>query len=104
VEGQHVAHHATRHEHRRDKRLAALGLARDSHQFAAREAGAPEQLEQEVHGRQLSVGCDAQLLQCQLQRAHGWRRRRGVRQRLEFGLHQFFFILHSRWLLVVGFF
>ena len=70
TEQQYAAQQTAHHQHRRHVGLAALRLARQSHQLAPRQTGRAKQREQELHRRQLHVARDAHLLQAQHQRTH----------------------------------
>ena len=62
-DGEHFVAKAQRHQDAADKRLTALGLAGEAHQFATGEAGLAMKPEEELHGWELLVGRDPTFFQ-----------------------------------------
>ena len=61
-DGEQLTAKAEGHENGRYEGLAAFGLSRQSRQLATGKAGLAEQPEQELHGWELRMGCDASSL------------------------------------------
>jgi len=61
-DGEQLTAKAEGHENGRYEGLAAFGLTRQSRQLATGKAGLAEQPEQELHGWELRMGCDAPSL------------------------------------------